>query len=116
MGGSIQAKRNGRTVLIGYTPRRSRPGLLAAMRKHGEQLVEFLRPGEHDSILLDGYPPYFVIGEWRHRILRPHPGPRQAGRRAAILSRRGAPCAMIIREADRHIARLRKRSLNAPAV
>ena len=59
------ARRNGRTVLIGYTPRRSRPGLIAAMRKHGEELVEFLRPGEHDSILLDGYPPYFVIGEWR---------------------------------------------------
>jgi hypothetical protein len=59
----VVARRNGRAVLIGYTPHRSRPGLLAAMRKHGPELVEFLRPGEHDSILLAGYPPDFVIGE-----------------------------------------------------
>jgi hypothetical protein len=61
----VVARRNGRAVLIGYTPRRSRPGLIAAMRKHGPQLIEFLRPGEHDAILLGGYPPDFVIGEWR---------------------------------------------------
>jgi hypothetical protein len=39
--------------------------LIAAMRKHGPELLEFLRPGEHDAILLGSYPPDFVIGEWR---------------------------------------------------
>lgn len=39
--------------------------LIAAMRNHGPELVEFLRPGEHDAILLGSYPPDFVIGEWR---------------------------------------------------
>lgn len=44
------AHRDGRHFLIGYTPRRSLPGLLAAMRNAGAAIIDALAIGEADMI------------------------------------------------------------------
>lgn len=61
----ITARRNGCSVLIGYTPRRSKPGLLAALQKHGPALVAFLRLGDDDQITFHDSPPHAVVSGWR---------------------------------------------------
>lgn len=61
----ITARRNGHSVLIGYTPRRSKPGLLAALQKHGPALVAFLGVGDDDRITFHGSPAHAMVGEWR---------------------------------------------------
>lgn len=41
---------DGRQFLVGYTPRKSRPGLLATMRGVGQQLIDKLPIGETDEM------------------------------------------------------------------
>ena len=41
---------DGRTYLVGYTPRKSRRGLLSAMQNVGGPMIEKLDIGEHDEI------------------------------------------------------------------
>jgi hypothetical protein len=76
------------------------------MRKHGEELVEFLRPRRARPDFARRLPAGFRhrrMAGWLHR---PHPGPRQAGGRAAILSRSAVEVIVpFIHEADAMIAR-----------
>ena len=41
---------NNRRFLVGYTPRKSRRGLLAIMQRHGDPLIDLLAIGENDQI------------------------------------------------------------------
>lgn len=41
---------DGRALLIGYTPRLSRRGLVAAMQRHGEDVIRVLGIGAADEI------------------------------------------------------------------
>lgn len=53
--------------LIGYTPRRSRPGMMAAMRNVGEEMVARLEVGDQDLMTWPqgGRDARCNIGPWR---------------------------------------------------
>lgn len=53
----IAAKHSdGRTLLVAYSPRLSRIGLLKAMQGVGQQLIDRLATGEHDEIKFTASP------------------------------------------------------------
>jgi hypothetical protein len=57
--------RDGHKLLIGYTPHKSRPGLLATVQKHGLEIIAVLGISESDQIIIEIQPPYCCrIGEW----------------------------------------------------
>lgn len=54
------------TFLIGYTPRLSRPGLLDAMRKHGDAIIAKLGIGDADEITWASKPrPHALTSGWK---------------------------------------------------
>jgi hypothetical protein len=57
---------DGRALLIGYTPRNSRPGLLAAMRRVDTSLIDRLAISDTDSLIWHTKPrPHCVLrDEW----------------------------------------------------
>ena len=56
---------DGRTYLVGYTPRKSRRGLLSAMQNVGGPMIEKLDIGEDDEISFATKPaPRALTGEW----------------------------------------------------
>ena len=56
---------DGRTWLVGYTPRYSRAGLLNAMRKVGADLVDRLAIGDSDTMAWGTKPrPYCMTSGW----------------------------------------------------
>ena len=56
---------DGRTYLVGYTPRKSRPGLLVAMRKFGAEIIDKLAVAEDDEITWATAPtPRAFTGDW----------------------------------------------------
>jgi hypothetical protein len=58
--------RNGQELLIGYTPHKSRPGLMAAVQKHSLEIIVVLGIGERDEIIMETQSPHCCrIGEWR---------------------------------------------------
>lgn len=52
----ITATNGAHTFLVGYTPRLSRPGLLVAMQKHGEQLIALCGIGDQHEIAFRCHP------------------------------------------------------------
>jgi hypothetical protein len=57
--------RSGHKLLIGYTPHKSRPGLLATVQGHRPEAIAFLGIRESDEIIVETQPPYCChIGEW----------------------------------------------------
>ena len=55
----------GRKLLVGYTPRLSRPGLIAAMRNVGDSLIEKLPILEADEMAFGTQPrPHATIPGW----------------------------------------------------
>ena len=56
---------DGRTYLVGYTPRKSRRGLLSAMQNVGGPMIEKLDIGEDDEITWATQPtPRAFTGDW----------------------------------------------------
>src|SRR5262245_5294671 len=57
--------RYGHELLIGYTPHKSRPGLLAAVQQRSLEIVLVLGASESDEIIVEAEPPHCCrIGEW----------------------------------------------------
>ena|ERR1044072_9784657 len=62
----IVAERDSDRLLIGYTPRKSRHGLLAAMQHVGQAIIERLNVGENDEITWQTKPYIHAITSgWR---------------------------------------------------
>lgn len=58
--------KDGRSFLIGYTPRLSRSGLLAAMQKQGDAIVAKLKISESETLTFGTKPrPFALTGDWR---------------------------------------------------
>jgi hypothetical protein len=56
---------NGHKLLIGYTPHKSRPGLLATVQKHEPEINAVLGIGGSEEIIIETQPPYCChINEW----------------------------------------------------
>jgi hypothetical protein len=57
--------RSGHKLLIGYTPHKSRPGLLATVQEHRPEIIAVLGISGSDEIIVETQPPYCChIGEW----------------------------------------------------
>jgi hypothetical protein len=57
--------RSGHKLLIGYTPHKSRPGLLAAVQRHSLEIIAVLGISESSDIITEAQPPHCCrIGEW----------------------------------------------------
>src|SRR5262245_64243794 len=57
--------RSGHKLLIGYTPHRSRPGLLAAVQQRSPEIIVALGTNKGDKIIIETQPPHCCrIGEW----------------------------------------------------
>lgn len=62
----VARHRSGYNLLIGYTPRKSRPGLLTAVLKHAPEIIAVLGISESDEIIIETQPPHCCrVGEWR---------------------------------------------------
>lgn len=56
---------DGRCLLIGYTARKSRFGLLNLMRQHSGKIIQTLNIGEHDMVHFATKPRvHCTMGEW----------------------------------------------------
>jgi hypothetical protein len=57
--------RSGHKLLIGYTPHKSRPGLLAAVQQRSPEIIVALGTNKGDKIIIETQPPHCCrIGEW----------------------------------------------------
>src|SRR5262249_42538656 len=72
-------------LLIGYTPHRSRPGLLAAVQQRSREIILALGTNKDDEIIIETQPPHWPDWRMLHRLHWPHRGASKAGRRATGL-------------------------------
>ena len=79
--------RTGHMLLIGYTPHKSRPGLLAAVRDQTPEIIAVFGTRESNEIITETQPPHCCrIGEWSIVFHWPRRSVGQTGRRTTVLS------------------------------